>query len=108
MVKTFPVMESLMGSQQGVMVRLNAHPDPKGPFGSSMCIRNTKSNDTADLCSLVTNALLRRGIVWIYLEVLEGLATLLTSVGEGPEGPEEEKKIPVLFHSGMKVESVDC
>lgn len=54
------------------------------------------------------NAVLRRRIVWIYLEVLEGLAALITSVGEGPEGPEEEKKIPVLFHSEMKVESVDC
>lgn len=40
--------------------------------------------------------------------MLEGLTALVTSVGEGPEGPEEEKKIPVLFDSEMKVESVDC
>lgn len=78
---------------------LTSNPDQKGPFGPTMCVTNTHLKDS---CSLVMNALLQRRIVWIYLEVLEGLAPLLTSVGEGPEGPEEEKKIPVLFHSEMK------
>lgn len=40
----------------------------------------------------------------IYLEVPEGLAPLITSFWEGPESPEEQKKVPLLFHSETKVE----
>lgn len=44
--------------------------------------------------------------VLTYLEVLKGSASVVTSVGEGPESPEEQQKIVSFLHPEMTEKSL--